>query len=82
MGCFTYPEYGTWEGKTYETRHGSPYDRGSADSHYGRAMIPHYYVGDSITTECIDTADMTEDEIEAYRAGYKWNELAGDKKEY
>jgi hypothetical protein len=45
-------------------------------------MIPHYYVGDSITTECIDTSEMTEEEIEAYRAGYKWNELAGDKKEY
>ncbi len=29
----------------FETRHGSPYDRGSADSYYGRPRIPHYYAG-------------------------------------
>jgi len=82
MGCFTYPEYGTWEGKTYETRHGSPYDRGAADSHYCRYMNPHYFVGETYMSEEIREKEMTVEEIEAYRAGYKWNELAGDKKEY
>ena len=82
MGCFTYPEYGTWEGKTYATRHGSPFDRGSADSYYGRPMNPHYFAGDTHMSEEFSKKEMTEQQIEAYRAGYKWNELCGDKKEY
>ena len=82
MGCFTLPEFGTWGDKSYDTRHGSPYDRGSADSYYGRALIPHYYVGESVTSDIVDTADMTAEEIEAYRAGYKWQEMSGEKKEW
>ena len=27
----------------YDTKHGSPYDRGSADRYYGRGSEPHYY---------------------------------------
>jgi len=27
----------------YDTKHGSPYDRGSADYYYGRGSNPHCY---------------------------------------
>ena len=30
-----------------DTRHGGPYDRGSADSYYRRGRSPHYYMGDT-----------------------------------
>lgn len=51
-------------------RHGSPQDRGSADRYYGRPYDPHYYVGASITSEKVEMADMTVDQIAAYRYGY------------
>ena len=51
-------------------RHGGPQDRGSADAYYGRPYDPHYYVGDSITSERVEKADMTEGEIAAYYYGY------------
>ncbi len=51
-------------------RHGSPQDRGSADAYYGRPYKPHYYVGDSITSEKVEAADMTEAEVTAYCYGY------------
>ena len=82
MGCYTLPEYGTWEGKSYGTRHGGPYDRGSADSYYGRPIEPHYFAGGSYASEEFRSKEMTDEQIEAYLAGYKWNELAGSKKEY
>ena len=28
--------------KKYDERHGGPWDRGSADSYYGRGSNPHY----------------------------------------
>ena len=55
----------------YTERHGGPYDRGAADSWYGRAYDPHYYVGDSYSTPRIELAGMTADEIVAYTAGYR-----------
>ena len=75
-------KYGTWEGKKYGTRHGSPYDRGSADSHYGRPLNPHYFSGGTYLSEEFREKEMTADQIQAYRAGYNWNERFGDKKEY
>lgn len=66
----------------FETRHGSPYDRGSADSYYGRPRCPHYYVGATATTARVDFKDMTPDEVEAYHAGYDDNEANGDKKDW
>lgn len=47
--------------------HGSLYDRGGADSYYGRKMTPHYYVGSSRVT------DLTDEQIAEYRAGYVEN---------
>ena len=65
-----------------DTRHGGPYDRGMADSHYGRQRQPHYFVGDSYKTLRVAYKDMTTDEVEAYNAGYDDNEDSGDHKEY
>jgi hypothetical protein len=60
--------------------HGSLYDRGSADSHYGRMPSPHYggVGGDSgPRVEVYDEASVAE-----YLAGYEYNERYGDKKDW
>ena len=62
--------YGEYNGKTYDGRHGGAFDRGSADSYYGREPDPHYYVGDTSMTPRVTEADMTPEEIQAYMAGY------------
>jgi len=61
-------------------RHGSLYDRGSADSYYHRDRDPHWfpngtYHGDKVTA-------MSDEEIAEYNAGYDWNEQYGDKKDW
>ena len=61
-------------------RHGSLFDRGSADSYYGRPTSPHWWPegtgrGQSVT-------ELTRDEIEEYLDGYEYNEQFGDKKEW
>lgn len=66
----------------YDERHGGPYDRGSADSYYGRGIDPHYYAGSTYQSDRIEMADMTTEEIEAYHAGYDDNEESGNKKEW
>lgn len=74
-------KYGTYNKKTYESRNGSPFDRGSADHYYGREYSPHYYIGGTGDREvCRD--QMTAEELEAYDAGYKWNEKYGDQKDW
>ena len=65
-----------------DTRHGGPYDRGSADSYYGRDYNPHYYVGDTGSSPRIELKAMTVDEIVAYTAGYEDNEAEGNKKQW
>lgn len=65
---------------TYDKRHGGPYDRGSADAYYGRAFVPHYYIMEkSMFSARVEERDMTDDQIEAYRAGY---EEETDRKEW
>jgi len=66
----------------YDTRHGGPYDRGSADSYYGRGAKPHYYIGATGRGEPITEERMTQEEIEAYYAGYDDNEKSGEKKDW
>lgn len=66
----------------YNERHGGAYDRGQADSYYGREYSPHYFTGDSYNSVCIKLADMTAHEIVAYTAGYRDNQARGDKKEW
>ena len=70
------------EATKFDQRHGSPYDRGSADSYYGRDYSPHYFTGDTYNSPRIDLAQMTAVEIVAYTAGYRENEDSGDKKEW
>lgn len=66
----------------HSQRHGGPYDRGSADSYYGREYNPHYFVGDSYKSTPIELADMSEQQIIAYTAGYRDNEASGNKKDW
>lgn len=66
---------------TYDKRHGVPYDRGSADSYYGRGRQPHYFVGATYSSERVECEPGTP-EYEAYMAGYDENEKSGDKKDW
>ena len=61
-------------------RHGSLYDRGSADSYYGRMPEPHYggVGGDSGQRVRVTDADS----VAEYHAGYQDNEDNGDKKQW
>jgi hypothetical protein len=65
-----------------DTQHGSPYDRGSADSYYGRPRQPHYYPNGTGNEPRVNYKNMTPDEVVAYHAGYDDNEESGDKKSY
>ncbi len=61
-------------------RHGSLYDRGSADSYYHRAPSPHWYPQGTYNGEPV--TDLTAEEVAEYHAGYAWNEEHGDKKDW
>ena len=66
--------------KIYDRSHGSFFDRGSADSYYGRPRNPHrggVGGGSGLRIEAV-----TEEEFEAYHAGYDFNEEFGDRKSY
>ena len=72
--------YGFYNGKQYDKEHGSFFDRGAADSYYHRGREPHRggVGGDSGPR----IAAVTDEEIEAYNAGYDYNEQFGDKKSW
>ena len=70
------------ETTTSDQRLGRPYDRGAADSYYGRDYWPHYFVGDTHRTRRVDMDQMTAAELTAYTAGYRDNEANGDKKDW
>ena len=70
-----------FNGKTYDDRHGGPFDRGSADSYYGRGVRPHYFEGATYQTPEVIPTEGSE-EYEAYMAGYNFNEEAGHFKEW
>ena len=64
----------------FQRKHGSLYDRGSADSHYGRMPSPHYGgVGGDSGPRVEVTDKLSRDE---YNAGYDYNEQFGEKKDY
>ena len=69
-------------GKTYEVRHGGAFDRGSADSYYGRPPRPHYFLGDTYTSEEVAGVNVAQEFLEDYYAGYEYNEQCGDKKSW
>tara|TARA_R110000851_G_scaffold36854_3_gene95686 strand:+ start:892 stop:1152 length:261 start_codon:yes stop_codon:yes gene_type:complete len=62
--------------------HGMAYDRGMADSWYDRAIQPHYWTDGSYGGDKIEREYMTNEEVEAYMAGYMINEDEGGKKEW
>ena len=63
-------------------RHGGPFDRGGADSYYGRPRIPHYFIGETYSSDQIFEKDMTTSQIEEYNAGYDKNETLNNKKDW
>jgi len=65
-----------------DKRHGGPYDRGSADSYYGRLETPHYYVGGTGHSERIEITDKDSVEYKEYMLGYNDNERAGNFKKW
>jgi hypothetical protein len=68
-------------GWQFQRKHGSLYDRGSADSYYGRPRDPHYGGVGGDSGPRVDQG-LSIDEIKEYYAGYEYNERFGDKKDY
>lgn len=54
--------------------HGSPFDRGSADSWYGRERKPHFYPHGTYNGNPVTEYEMSPQEIEAYNRGFDENE--------
>ena len=64
----------------FDRKHGSLYDRGAADSYYGRPRDPHWYpngTGNAPRIPAVDEIDIRE-----YNEGYDYNERHGDKKSW
>ena len=70
-----------FDGIDYDARHGGPFDRGSADSYYGRPCRPHYFAHGTYEGKEI-IPEVGSEQHEAYIAGYEWNEAYGDKKDW
>ncbi len=64
----------------YDKTHGSFFDRGSADSYYGRNIDPHRGGVGGMSGPRIEAT--AEADIKAYLAGYAYNEQYGDKKKW
>jgi len=67
---------------TMDKRHGGPYDRGSADSYYRRGRKPHYYVGDTYSSEIVTEERMTLRQIDEYYQGFDDNESSQNFKDW
>ena len=66
----------------YDERHGGAYDRGAADSYYGRGFRPHYFTSGTYMSPEVTEEQMSAEEIAAYTAGYEQNELEGNFKDW
>jgi hypothetical protein len=62
--------------------HGSPYDRGVADSYYGRVQTPHCGGVGGTSGPRIGAGWLTPEEIAEYHAGYAANEKSDEKKDW
>jgi hypothetical protein len=71
-----------YRGEMFDRSHGSPFDRGSADSWYSRPREPHWYPNGSYNGDPIESKDMSMAELRAYFAGYDYNEQHGGKKDW
>lgn len=67
---------------TFDERHGGPYDRGSADAYYRRGYCPHYYKGATGFSDLVPQHHMTDEEIQAYDAGWQYQVKSGDFKDW
>lgn len=61
-------------------QHGCLFDRGSADSYYGRPRDPHYGGVGGDSGPRVD--QLSAEEVAEYQAGYTYNELYGDRKDW
>jgi hypothetical protein len=68
--------------KEFDTRHGGPYDRGSADAYYRRKFEPHYFKGDTHSSEIVYLNDPCSHDYEAYKAGYQEQVESGEFKDW
>jgi hypothetical protein len=66
----------------HDTRHGGPFDRGSADNYYGRPFDPHYWTGGTNKGLRIGADGMDAAELAAYAAGWADNAATGAQKEW
>ena len=64
----------------YDQEHGSFFDRGSADSYYGREPTPHRGGVGGASGPRIESNHP--EDVQAYMAGYEFNEMYGDKKDW
>ena len=71
-----------FQGIVYNAEHGSPFDRGSADSYYGRPQSPHKYPNGTGNAPRIEASELTLQEMREYFRGYEYNECFGDKKNW
>lgn len=63
--------------------HGSPFDRGSADSYYRRPYEPHWYPGGTRPgAPRVVKENMNDFELKEYDRGYEYNEELGDHKNW
>ena len=62
--------------------HGGAYDRGTADSYYGRTKNPHYYPLGTYNGDRVEQADMTLTQIDSNNLGFDENEADGNFKDW
>lgn len=71
-----------FNGRSYDQRHGGAFDRGAADSYYNRPRDPHMYPNGTYNPPRIGISLMSTEEIDAYHAGYDYNDALRAKKEW
>jgi hypothetical protein len=76
------PEQFEEESADISRGHGSPYDRGSADSYYCRGIDPHWWPEGTYIGTRVEECDMSEAELEEYMKGYNGNEALNNFKDW
>jgi hypothetical protein len=71
-----------YKGEIFDRTHGSPFDRGAADSYYHRPLDPHWYPEGTYNGDRVEAKDMHGIQLRAYAMGYEFNERFGDKKDW
>ena len=71
-----------YKGELFDRTHGSPFDRGAADSYYHRPLDPHWYPEGSYNGDRVEAENMHGIQLRAYAMGYEYNERFGGKKDW